>query len=752
MKISTSAISLALLSVTLVAPAATADCVDYGAYAHWIGSLDTPGPAAGVTVDGDLAYVAVVEGVLHQWSGLQIMDISDPANLVLIGSAATPANPNAVAISGTHAFLAESWGWHVGWPRPTLEVVDVADPRHPRVVGSVFMAGGGRAVAVSGTYAYVITVQDYGGTCALEVVDVTDPQNPTGVSHTVLPGPAYDLQLAGGYAYIAGHSSGLVVVDVSDPHCPAIAATLKVPLCPRGIALSGDLACVAAEGTYGGCFCTIDITEPTEPKLLASVATLTWANDVCIAGTIACVAARNLEIFDVADPANPRLIGRAGTPDRNACAVAFSRDHAFVADYDDGLAVIDLQCPATAFCLGSVATPGSASEVAVLGPTACVTDYYFEILDVSDPADPRLVGHLDTSPNWARSVAMAGIYAYGSVGPYGGYGRSGLYVINLVKPASPQIAGFVELPLAVDTGQVVVSGEYAYVSAPHYGLAVIDVSEPAQPHLVASLGEGGFHGLDVAGSYVYGADSGGGDDGLYVIDVSDPTDPRIVAHLSVPGTWDVAVSGSYAYLLGYTYALKVIDVTNPASPEQIGSLDVGVGLALSRLTVVDGVAYITARGLGLLVVDVRDPHAPRVIGSLCTPEMPAGVCQADSLVYLAGGRSGLQICPSQCEMTSVVTPSAATVRGPDLRVGPNPSFGQSSVLFVAPVSGRVSASILDAAGRQVRLLSDGVLSSGAHELAWDGRDDMGHPVAGGVYLARVAMGEATRTARLVLIR
>ena len=35
-----------------------ADCIDYGEYFHWVGSVDTPSFAHGVAVSGTVAYVA----------------------------------------------------------------------------------------------------------------------------------------------------------------------------------------------------------------------------------------------------------------------------------------------------------------------------------------------------------------------------------------------------------------------------------------------------------------------------------------------------------------------------------------------------------------------------------------------------------------------------------------------------------------------------------------------------------------------
>jgi hypothetical protein len=69
---------------------------------------------------------------------------------------------------------------------------------------------------------------------------------------------------------------------------------------------------------------------------------------------------------------------------------------------------------------------------------------------------------------------------------------------------------------------------------------------------------------------------------------------------------------------------------------------------------------------------------------------------------------------------------------------PNP-FNPSTSIALALDQGRdVRLEIYDARGRLVRVLHDGALSAGRHELVWDGRDGTGRSAASGVYLARVA--------------
>jgi len=63
---------------------------------------------------------------------------------------------------------------------------------------------------------------------------------------------------------------------------------------------------------------------------------------------------------------------------------------------------------------------------------------------------------------------------------------------------------------------------------------------------------------------------------------------------------------------------------------------------------------------------------------------------------------------------------------------------------VTPDSYTLRIKNYDVAGRRIREIHDGILSSGRHSLAWDGRDESGHAVAAGIYLIGVTSETGSR--------
>ena len=118
--------------------------------------------------------------------------------------------------------------------------------------------------------------------------------------------------------------------------------------------------------------------------------------------------------------------------------------------------------------------------------------------------------------------------------------------------------------------------------------------------------------------------------------------PELVGACDTPGNaYGVAVAGSYAYVTNRYYGLRVIDVSNPAAPVEVGF--VYTRDAASGVAVAGSYAYVADRGAGLLVIDVSDPAAPSWVGIVDTPGDAYGVAVAGSYAYVADGIAGLEI-------------------------------------------------------------------------------------------------------------
>ena len=205
---------------------------------------------------------------------------------------------------------------------------------------------------------------------------------------------------------------------------------------------------------------------------------------------------------------------------------------------------------------------------------------------------------------------------------------------------------------------VVVQWPYAYICLGR-SLVIFDVSDPTRPRWVGQsevlpgviVIQGG---LAVSGGMAY-MDMGD-EHRLRIIDVSNPAAPHEVGAYETPGgAHGVAVSGGMAYVVGYVMVclpvehvgcyysgwLRIIDVSDPAAPHEVGAWGtsgLARGVALSG-----GMAYVAAGLRGLRIIDVSNPAAPHEVGACDTPGWAHDVALSGGMAYVAAGSGGLRI-------------------------------------------------------------------------------------------------------------
>ena len=510
------------------------------------------------------------------------------------------------------------------------------------LAGSYDTPGNATGVAVAGDYAYVA---DY--TSGLQVIDISDPTSPVYAGSYNTPGYAYGVAVAGDHAYVADITHGLQVIDISDPTSPAYAGSYDTPGYAFGVAVAGDHAYVA-DGDSG--LQVIDISDPTSPAYAGSYDTPCGAEAVEVVGDHAYVADGDsgLQVIDISDPTSPAYAGSYDTP---GCAtgVAVAGDHAYVADHASGLQVIDISDPTSPAYAGSYGTPYSACGVAVAGDRAYVMDQAsgLQVIDISDPTSPAYAGSYDT-PGSATGVAVVGDHAY--VGDR----LSGLQVIAVSDlVGDPLLAGSCDM--SGSARGVAVAGDHAYVADYEYGhFHVVDIRDPGDPVLVGSCDTpGDAYCVAVAGDYAYVADD---DDGLRVIDISDPANPVEVGGCDTPGNaYGVAVAGDHAYVADYGGGLRVVDISDPASPTIVGTCDAP---GTYGVAVAGDYAYVAREQALLSAIDISDPANPVVVGSAGGLINGLGVAVAGDYAYVAVDAGGIDYYFVVVDISDPTAPSS----------------------------------------------------------------------------------------------
>ncbi len=266
---------------------------------------------------------------------------------------------------------------------------------------------------------------------------------------------------------------------------------------------------------------------------------------------------------------------------------------------------------------------------------------------------------------FAYDVAVDGNMAY--VGS-----EKGLQIIDMSNPSAPTEIGAIETP---NVREVAVAEGKAYMASSK-GLEIIDVANSASPFRISSMNTpGDAEGVTVVGDTAYVVDW----ESLQIVSVSDPENPVAIGSVDIPpGARSVTVSENKAYVAGGLNGLHIIDMSNPANPKKIASVETE-SLGITEVAVIGDTVYAADKNKGIKLINVSDPSSPEVIcwedGTICSVDTSTGLANGIEVsgdkAYVPHGSAGLEVIdvanPSKPEVFGFVdTPGIANsieVRG-----------------------------------------------------------------------------------------
>ncbi|MDX9857894.1 MAG: T9SS type A sorting domain-containing protein [candidate division Zixibacteria bacterium] len=83
---------------------------------------------------------------------------------------------------------------------------------------------------------------------------------------------------------------------------------------------------------------------------------------------------------------------------------------------------------------------------------------------------------------------------------------------------------------------------------------------------------------------------------------------------------------------------------------------------------------------------------------------------------------------------------------------PNPFNPATTISFSLREASPVRLAVYNVLGQSVRVVLDGIYPAGNYRTVWDGTDDQGRPVAGGVYFYRLVTAHETQSRKMLLVK
>ena len=509
-------------------------------------SVETGGSSAeGVATSGVYAFVG------DYGKGLIVYDISNPTSPAQVAAIDTLTSAEGMYMNAPYLFLACGG---------KTNIVNISDPTNPVFVSRLYANGWHQNGAARGNYAYVCDWD-----AGLEIFNISNLNSPTYVGNFDVKGRgANRLIFNGNYGYVSVADTGLAIIDFTDPAAPQLITVMDTPGTPRSVSFGAI--------TLGG--------TPTGHVFLAD-------------------DNAGIRAINVSDPNAPVesgfVVGKQGaTGSAYNSFVDAANNKLYIAYGDAGVRVVDISNKANPVLLGEYDTPGNARGIVVKDHVAFVADRDagVAVIDFTNPAAPVLLKTYETAR--ARGIAINGNYVFVAAD------ATGLVVIDATNATSPDSV-FAD---ATFGGEAVGTGGNVVAVSKWDGVGFFDCTDPQNPVSKGNVNDlldlNDWHGvgsIDIQGDYAYVINA----TKMKIFDISDLDAPAFVGEAIISDEWDgnVAVEGNYAYVADVGGGLRVVDITNPAAPFEVGFYD---GPASARgVYVLGGYVYVSELDAGVSI-------------------------------------------------------------------------------------------------------------------------------------------------------
>lgn len=380
------------------------------------------------------------------------------------------------------------------------------------------------------------------------------------------------------------------------------------------------------------------------------------------------------------------------------------------------------------------------------------------IIDVTDATNPALVSQVNSVPGFDVKAWQHYVYTVNGVGSGSGE------IVNISDPANPQVVG--SFPSSHNI--FIADNGYMYLEFP--GLRIYNLNpDPTDPQLVWEKQTFDGHDATVVGNRLFDFH---GWSGTFIYDVSNPANPQLLGAITDPSItyhhsgW-VSEDGQFLFICDELAEhpradISVWDISDLGNPQRVG--DYGDPTATVHNLIIKGnYAYTSYYTAGFRIFDISSADQISIAAEYDTnPQSGEGYAGAFGVyplapsgnIYVSDWDNGLFIFSFHDSSATGIDPLNAALSGEfSLRPNyPNPFNPSTTIEYELPRQSLVTIAIYNMLGEEIKTLLSTVKPAGSHSVQWDGKDHQGRQVPSGAYFYQMETEGYREAKRMILLR
>lgn len=531
-----------------------------------------------------------------------------------------------------------------------VEIYSLDNPAHPVLIGMFITSGLANGVAVNHPFVYVGDVYGFG---VWDLSDIDHPVLRSEYRSDEAFGYQERLYYRDGKVFIAAYTSGIQVIDVSDPDRPVLVGSTRTGAYAWDMALSDDAAYIMDFFSMA----IVDIRRPDYPVNRVKVNAMFSSGAAVRDDLLYLGYVDGLRVMDISDPFNPVDVSDIGpTGSGTAETVSLSGQYAFVG-HGGYIEIYDISIPANPIQVSYFYPPGHPRKlVAHNGYLYTVLDDSgFVVTDVRDPNLPVQTVHVNGG-EWGtrKDVVTDENYLY-----LVDWNR-GLVIFDASDPAA-----LIELSNYLVPGALrdcVIEADTAYLVC-QSEIQIVDITDRTNPLFVGKFqtsGSPNHVSIDSAQDRIYLCDLYG----FYILDISDPADIRRMGAvwLAKEGNpYASRIIGHHAFIANGWKGMKVIDIADPSSPNLVNVWPGDNSKSYVDVQLRNGMLHFLDPYNGIEIVDVTDPLSPELHAVISPDDVIINDFRMlEDLLFIAAGSSGIFVYDIESDSDPVMVARSDT--------------------------------------------------------------------------------------------